>query len=79
MMCLHVVCQIERFPGALDRRSDFVEKLRCFPPRKLTITGNLVGSDCSAVTAGSISSSSLGQLEISSMARSFVFQMLFSF
>lgn len=49
-----MVGRIEGFPGASDRLRGFVEGLRHFlPARTVNITGNLVGSECSAVTAGS--------------------------
>lgn len=56
-----MVGQIKGFPGASDRRSGFVEKLRHFLPAGIVnITGNLVGRECSAVTAGSCCQHPLG-------------------
>lgn len=56
-----MVGQIKGFPGASDRRSGFVEKLWHFLPAGIVnITGNLVGRECSAVTAGSCCQHPLG-------------------
>lgn len=55
-----MVCQIEGFLGALDQRSDFVEKFRVSHPQGVNITGNLVGSDYSAVTVCSFRHHPLG-------------------
>lgn len=63
----------------LDQRSDFVGKSGVSHPPGLSITGNLVGSDCWAIHSWFISSSSLGQLGISSYGPFSGFQMLLPF